>query len=169
MSASRTSPTASIVALYQARYGHLAVWDLQGLLDQLACQPLDLPWLRERRLCGQARQGHNQASPGTQPSSGRAWAVARELMEEGCAQLLESRLIGCQRSDDDDHPDGRQRYYQTRFWARVRLLDWQPQHETYERRLVAPEEFLSALSWGDRPTARLILDAGELIESQLRA
>lgn len=95
--------------------------------------------------------------------------LARELIEEGCAQLLESRLIGCQRIDDDDHPDGRQRYYQTRFWARVRLLDWQPQHETYERRLVTPEEFLSALSWGDRPTARLILDAGELIESQLRA
>ena len=38
----------SSVALYQARYGHLAVWDLQRLLDQLAGRPVDLPQLRER-------------------------------------------------------------------------------------------------------------------------
>ena len=38
----------SSVALYQARYGHLAIWDLQDLLDQLAGRPVDLPELRKR-------------------------------------------------------------------------------------------------------------------------
>ena len=32
-----------------------------------------------------------------------------------------------------------------------------PQHETLERRLVAPQQFLGTLSWGDAATARLIL------------
>lgn len=36
------------VALYQARYGHLAIWDLPQLLHQLADKPVDLPTLRAR-------------------------------------------------------------------------------------------------------------------------
>jgi hypothetical protein len=55
--------------------------------------------------------------------------------EEGCARVTESRYIGCQRVDDPDHPTGPWRYYQSRFWARVELLPWDPRHEIDERRL----------------------------------
>lgn len=34
------------VALYQARYGHLKVWDLDRLLHRLAGHPVDLAALR---------------------------------------------------------------------------------------------------------------------------
>jgi len=65
--------------------------------------------------------------------------------------LSTSRYIGCQRVDDPDHPAGPWRYYQARFWARVELLRWDPQHEIDERRLVRPEDFLQTLSWGSAP------------------
>src|SRR5215510_5448067 len=68
-------------------------------------------------------------------------------MEEGCARVIESRYIRCQRVDDPEHPAGPWRYYQTRSWARVELLPWDPQHEVDERRLVRPRDFLWALSW----------------------
>lgn len=36
------------LALYQARYGHLALWRIDRLLHELADQPVDLPTLRAR-------------------------------------------------------------------------------------------------------------------------
>jgi ADP-ribose pyrophosphatase YjhB (NUDIX family) len=48
--------------------------------------------------------------------------LVREVMEEGCARVVESRYIGCQRVDDPGRPAGPWRYYQARFWARVELL-----------------------------------------------
>jgi hypothetical protein len=36
------------VVLYQARYGHVASWELQALLDELAGRPVDLPAVRDR-------------------------------------------------------------------------------------------------------------------------
>jgi hypothetical protein len=53
------------VALYQARYGHLARWRLQDLLDELAGHPVDLPDLRQRwrslLLAGPASQPRKRA------------------------------------------------------------------------------------------------------------
>jgi hypothetical protein len=76
------------------------------------------------------------------------------------ASASPSRYIGCQQVDDPDHPDGPRRYYQARFWARVELLRWDPQHETGQRLLVRPADFLHTLSWGTAPTAAFILTAG---------
>ena len=91
--------------------------------------------------------------------------LVREVTEEGCARVVESRYIGCQRVDDPGHPAGPWRYYQTRFWARVELLPWDPQHEVYERRLVQPEGFLRTLSWGSAPSAAIILEEGLKVET----
>src|SRR6266508_3714703 len=59
-------------------------------------------------------------------------------------------------------------YYQTRFWARVELEPFTPEHEMTARRLVATDEFLSTLYWGREATARLILERGLAIEDQLK-
>jgi ADP-ribose pyrophosphatase YjhB (NUDIX family) len=94
--------------------------------------------------------------------------LVREVMEEGCARVVRSRYIGCQRVDEPDHPAGPRRYYQSRFWARIELAPWDPRHEIDERRLVRPEDFLRTLSWGTAPTAAIILAAGLTAETEHR-
>ena len=64
----------------------------------------------------------NLLGGGVEPGETLEDCLVREVMEEGCARVVESRYIGCQRVDDPDHPTGPWRYYQTRFWARVELL-----------------------------------------------
>lgn len=93
--------------------------------------------------------------------------LRREVLEEVCAQVLDSQYIGCQRVDEPDHPDGPLRYYQARFWARVNLLSWRPEHETFERRLVKPADFLDSLSWGSAQTAAIILKEGLRLQSDV--
>ncbi|MBV9451971.1 MAG: NUDIX domain-containing protein [Streptosporangiaceae bacterium] len=105
---------------------------------------------------------------GVEPGETLEDCLVREVMEEGCARVVESRYIGCQRVDDPEHPAGPWRYYQTRFWARVELLPWDPRHEVDERRLVQPGDFLRTLTWGSAPTAAIILDEGLKIEARHR-
>ena len=92
-------------------------------------------------------------------------ALRREVREEACAEVVCCEYIGCQRVDDPGHPDGPQRYYQSRFWARVRLLPWIARYEIVERRLVRPADFLAILKWGSAPTARIILEEGLRLEA----
>jgi hypothetical protein len=99
----------------------------------------------------------NLLGGGIEPGETLEDCLVREVMEEGCARVVESRYIGCQRVDDPDHPTGPWRYYQSRFWARVELLPWDPQHEIDERLLVRPEQFLQTLSWGSAAGAAIIL------------
>jgi 8-oxo-dGTP diphosphatase len=87
---------------------------------------------------GDGERYWNLLGGGVEPGETLEDCLAREVMEEGCARVTESRYIGCQRVDDPDHPTGPWRYYQARFWARVELLRWDPQHEINERRLVRP-------------------------------
>jgi len=92
--------------------------------------------------------------------------LAREVLEEACARVLACRYIGCQRVEELDGETAA--YYQTRFWARVELEPFTPEHEMTARRLVATDEFLSTLYWGREATARLILERGLAIEDQLK-
>jgi hypothetical protein len=92
--------------------------------------------------------------------------LAREVREEACARVVSSRYIGCQRVEELDAD--RATYYQTRFWARVELEEFRPEHEMSARQLVSPEEFRTALFWGGEKTAGLILDRGLAIEEGLR-
>ncbi|HEX4212475.1 MAG TPA: NUDIX hydrolase [Candidatus Dormibacteraeota bacterium] len=110
----------------------------------------------------------NLLGGGVEPGETLEDCLVREVMEEGCARLVESRYIGCQRVDDPEHPTGPWRYYQTRFWARVELLPWDPHFEIEERRLVPPQDFLGTLTWGSAPSAAIILEAGVRIEAERR-
>jgi hypothetical protein len=58
----------------------------------------------------------NLLGGGVEPGETLEDCLVREVMEEGCARVVESRYIGCQRVDDPEHPAGPWRYYQTRFW-----------------------------------------------------
>ena len=89
-------------------------------------------------------------------------ALAREVAEEACARVVRSRYIGCRLVEELDGE--RARYYQTRFWARVELRDFRPEHEMTGRRLVAPSEFRTTLFWGAETTAGLILERGLALE-----
>jgi 8-oxo-dGTP diphosphatase len=110
----------------------------------------------------------NLLGGGIEPGETLEDCLVREVLEEGCARVVESRYIGCQRVDDPGHPTGPWRYYQTRFWARVELLPWDPHHEIDERRLVRPEDFLRTLNWGAAPSAAIILEEGLKIEAGRR-
>jgi hypothetical protein len=76
---------------------------------------------------------------------------------------VRNAYIGCQRVEELD--GDRAVYYQTRFWARVELDEFRPEHEMTARRLVAPEEFRATLFWGAERTAWLILARGLAIEN----
>jgi 8-oxo-dGTP diphosphatase len=86
--------------------------------------------------------------------------LVREVAEEGCVDVIDAQYLGCQRVDELSDGKVERGCYQLRFWARVRLCEWAPAHETVERRLVPADEFRSTLEWGDAATAQIILEQG---------
>jgi 8-oxo-dGTP pyrophosphatase MutT (NUDIX family) len=74
-----------------------------------------------------------------EPSETLEQTLEREVREEACARVLATRYVGCQRVDELD--TDRASYYQTRFWARVELDPFIPEHEMTARILVAPAPF----------------------------
>jgi ADP-ribose pyrophosphatase YjhB (NUDIX family) len=109
--------------------------------------------------------GADWSLPGGSPEPGETLeeTLVREVREEACAHLIDSSYIGCQRVEELD--GDRLPYYNTRFWARVELEEFRPEHEMVARRLVPPEQFRTTLFWGRQATAGLILERGLAIES----
>jgi len=109
--------------------------------------------------------------PGGHPEPGETFeaTLERELREEGCARLVACEYLGCQRVEDPQRPEGPDRYYQVRYWARIELYPFAPRFETVARQLVSPATFLTTLAWGEAVAARHILDAGLGLEQRYDA
>ena len=90
--------------------------------------------------------------PGGHPEPGETieQVFVREIQEEACARVEHLVYLGAQQIDDPEASCGLTRYYQTRFWARVRLEAFEPQFEITQRKLVLPEDVLALLSWGHK-------------------
>jgi ADP-ribose pyrophosphatase YjhB (NUDIX family) len=128
-------------------------------------QALGVCFTGDRRIVLVTWNGTDWSLPGGSPEAGETLeqALAREVAVEACARVVSSRYIGCQRVEELD--GGPAAYYLARFWARVELDEFRPEHEMTARRLVAPGEFRATLFWGAETTAGLILERGLAIEN----
>ena len=128
-----------------------------------AALPAGLPVRQVNGVCfaetGEAvlvsENGHAWTLPGGHPEASETpeQTLAREVMEEVCAEVLACTLLGWQRVDDPREPP----YLQLRYAARVRLNGFLPQYETRYRRLVSRQNVLGVLSWGHSPIAAELL------------
>ena len=103
--------------------------------------------------------------PGGHPEPGETIeeTLIREIREEACAVVERCAYLGSQRVDD---PAETVPYFQTRWWARVRLLPFEPRYETTERKLVDPHAFVATLDWNTTRIAQAILYAASMAQSR---
>lgn len=94
-----------------------------------------------------------QVEPGERPAD----TLVREVAEEACARVTQSRYLACQHVWDPYVPSGPTSHYQTRWWARVELDAWQPRHETVARKPVPSSLVLDTLSWRRKEIASRLL------------
>ncbi|MBA3945957.1 MAG: NUDIX domain-containing protein [Herpetosiphonaceae bacterium] len=108
--------------------------------------------------------------PGGHPEPGETLAetLCREVREEACAIVTDLVYIGAQHVDDPLSPTGETSYYQARFWARVQLEPFMPQHETQYRRIVVPADVLPTLAWSTTKVAEALLHAALAVEQQTK-
>lgn len=104
-----------------------------------------------------SEDGRGWTLPGGHPEADETphETLAREVLEEACAEVLACTYLGWQRVDDPREPP----YLQLRYVARVRPLDFQPEYEMRRRTTVSSQDFLSTLSWGESRIAAALLQA----------
>ncbi|MGH9077056.1 MAG: NUDIX hydrolase [Acidimicrobiales bacterium] len=90
--------------------------------------------------------------------------LVREVAEEACARVVEADYLASQHVHDPENPAGRTSYYQSRWWARVELDDWQPRFETTARKLVAPEDIAQEIFWAETAVLSRLMEFALEIE-----
>jgi ADP-ribose pyrophosphatase YjhB (NUDIX family) len=105
--------------------------------------------------------------PGGHPEPGESWSATlrREVHEEACATVRDEVYLGALRvASPNAAPQ-----YQLRYWARVELRVFAPEHEMTARALVLPTEFALRLAWGKSPIASELLTVALEVERQHRS
>ena len=117
----------------------------------------------------QSHHGFNNL-PGGQLEPGETAhdALVREVAEEASARVTACRYLASQHVWDPQAPDGPTGHYQTRWWARIELDPWQPNHEYVARQLVPPSDLLATLSWRRKQIAARLLDLALAAERAYR-
>jgi len=82
--------------------------------------------------------------PGGRPEAGEGWraTMEREVLEEACAAVVSARLLGFTRGRCVEGHEQGLVLVRSAWRADVELGEWEPQHETVARRLVAPDDVL---------------------------
>lgn len=80
--------------------------------------------------------------PGGRPEGDESWRATldREIREEACAEVEDARLLGFSRGECVAGSQLGSVLVRSLWWASVRLLPWEPQHEMVERRLISLDE-----------------------------
>jgi ADP-ribose pyrophosphatase YjhB (NUDIX family) len=164
-------PTIAQRADWQGR-PHLLTWQSAPFRPprELTTQSYGVCFTEDGQIVLVSTDGAYWNLPGGHPEGDETLeeALAREVWEAACAEVTACEYLGCQRVEDPSSPDGPIVYYQARFWARVRLGPFAPRFERLHRRLVAHDEFLAKLGWGDAPMARQILELALACEARCR-
>ena len=101
--------------------------------------------------------------PAGRGEEGESWedTFRREVIEEACASVVEAKFLGYSRVCCSEGKEAGLVQVRSYWKASVELLDWVPQHEIEERKLVAATSALSLLPRLYEPImARILVEAG---------
>lgn len=96
--------------------------------------------------------------------------MIREVQEEACVTVLSHEFAGCYRIAELDGDVETSVNFEWAYWARVRVDEWQPEHEVAERTLVPMACVLSRLHFdpATEPVVTAFLACAQSIEARHR-
>lgn len=103
--------------------------------------------------------------PGGRPEDGESWedTLVREMREEACARVVNSRLLGFGKAVCIAGPEKDLVLVRSQWLAEVELEEWTPLHEVHHRQVVLADRWRDHL-WIDEGwesfTLRLMKEAG---------
>ncbi len=100
-----------------------------------------------------SQDGASWDFPAGRPEGTESWeqTLHREMLEEACAVVNDGRLLGFSRGRCIEGSEQGLVLVRSIWLAKVRLLDWKPEHEIRFRRVVPATEAISHISAAFRP------------------
>ena len=133
----------------------------------LVTQASGICFTDDSRIVLVTTDGETWYLPGGHPDDNESIeeAFIREVEEEACAKVTSLAYLGAQEVDDPENPT-ELAYYQTRFWARVRLDDFKGEYEMTSRKLVTPSTINTSLRWNPTRILEAIMKAALAAEQR---